>query len=71
MVGKHKAASVPTVPFTQARRWHLSSLATLTVSVLINVIWIVAFIWLVCIGFDVWLEHTEKLPRILWRGTRL
>ena len=71
MEGRQKAASVPSVPFMPARRWHWPSLATLTVSVLINVIWIVAFVWLVCIGFDIWLEHTDKLPRILWRGTKI
>jgi hypothetical protein len=62
---------VPLVPFMPARRWHWPSLATLTVSVLINVLWIVLLAWAVCVSVDLWLEHTDKLPRMLWRGTKI
>ena len=62
---------MPSVPFMPARRWHWPSLATLTVSVLINVLWIVVFVWVVGLGMDIWLEHADKLPRMLWRGTKI
>jgi hypothetical protein len=64
-------ASVPSVPFMPARRWHWPSLLTLLVSVTINVVWIVLVAWAIGIGVEIWLEHTDKLPRLLWRSTVL
>jgi hypothetical protein len=71
MQGRSKSASVPLVPFTAARRWHWPSLLTLAVSVLINVLWIVLFACAIGVAVDLWLEHSDKLPRMLWRATRI
>jgi hypothetical protein len=54
-----------------ARRWHWPSLLTLLVSVAINVLWIILFAWAIGISVEIWLEHTDKLPRLLWRSTIL
>ena len=66
-----RTASVPLVQFMPARRWHWPSLLTLLVSVTINVLWIILFAWAIGISVEIWLEHTDKLPRLLWRSTIL
>jgi predicted outer membrane lipoprotein len=71
MQGRSKTVSVPLVPFAPARRWHWPSLLTLLVSVLINVLWIVLFACAIGVAVDLWLEHSDKLPRMLWRATRI
>ena len=71
MQGRSKSASVPLVPFTAARRWHWPSLLTLLVSVLINVLWIVLIVWAIGFSIELWLEHADKMPRMLWRATRI
>lgn len=63
-----KAVSVAPVP---ARRWHWPSIATLVVSVLINLCWIAFFVWAVCISIDLWMDHTGKLAQMLWKGLRI
>ncbi len=62
---------MPLVAFMPVRRLHWPNLLTLLVAMTINVLWIALFAWTVALGAELWLEHADKLPRLLWRSTTL